>query len=387
MRDFLSQKVKEIKPSGIRKFFDIASEIKGAISLGVGEPDFDTPWHIREEGIYSLERGKTHYTSNSGLKELRIEITKYLKRKYELQYDPLNEVLLTVGGSEAIDIAFRAMIEPGDEVIVTTPCYVSYEPCVTLAGGIVKTINLKNENEFRLTKEELLEAITPKTKILIMNFPNNPTGAIMGKKDLEEIAKVIIEKDIFVISDEIYSELTYFGNHTSIASLPNMKERTLVINGFSKAFAMTGWRLGYACGPEAIIKQMTKIHQFTIMCAPTQSQYSAIEALRNGDDDVNSMKENYDERRRYVLYRLKEMGLPCFEPKGAFYLFPDIRQFGMSSDDFALKLLNEKKVVVVPGNAFGESGNGFIRISYAYSIENLKIALNRIDEFLKELKK
>ncbi|MBQ7642082.1 MAG: aminotransferase class I/II-fold pyridoxal phosphate-dependent enzyme [Acholeplasmatales bacterium] len=387
MRDFLSQKVKEIKPSGIRKFFDIASEIKGAISLGVGEPDFDTPWHIREEGIYSLERGKTHYTSNSGLKELRIEITKYLKRKYELQYDPINEVLLTVGGSEAIDIAFRAMLEPGDEVIVTTPCYVSYEPCVTLAGGIVKTINLKNENEFRLTKEELLEAITPKTKILIMNFPNNPTGAIMEKKDLEEIAKVIIEKDIFVISDEIYSELTYFGNHTSIASLPNMKERTLVINGFSKAFAMTGWRLGYACGPEAIIKQMTKIHQFTIMCAPTQSQYAAIEALRNGDDDVNSMKESYDERRRYVLYRLKEMGLPCFEPKGAFYLFPDIRQFGMSSDDFALKLLNEKKVVVVPGNAFGESGNGFIRISYAYSIENLKIALNRIDEFLKELKK
>lgn len=387
MRDFLSQKVKEIKPSGIRKFFDIASEIKGAISLGVGEPDFDTPWHIREEGIYSLERGKTHYTSNSGLKELRIEITKYLNRKYNLQYDPLNEVLLTVGGSEAIDIAFRAMIEPGDEVIVTTPCYVSYEPCVTLAGGIVKTINLKNGNEFRLTKEELLEAITPKTKILIMNFPNNPTGAIMEKKDLEEIAKVIIEKDIFVISDEIYSELTYFVNHTSIASLPNMKERTLVINGFSKAFAMTGWRLGYACGPEAIIKQMTKIHQFTIMCAPTQSQYAAIEALRNGDDDVNSMKESYDERRRYVLYRLKEMGLPCFEPKGAFYLFPDIRQFGMSSDDFALKLLNEKKVVVVPGNAFGESGNGFIRISYAYSIENLKIALNRIDEFLKELKK
>ena len=387
MRDFLSQKVKEIKPSGIRKFFDIASEIKGAISLGVGEPDFDTPWHIREEGIYSLERGKTHYTSNSGLKELRIEITKYLNRKYNLQYDPLNEVLLTVGGSEAIDIAFRAMIEPGDEVIVTTPCYVSYEPCVTLAGGIVKTINLKNENEFRLTKEELLEAITPKTKILIMNFPNNPTGAIMEKKDLEEIAKVIIEKDIFVISDEIYSELTYFGNHTSIASLPNMKERTLVINGFSKAFAMTGWRLGYACGPEAIIKQMTKIHQFTIMCAPTQSQYAAIEALRNGDDDVNSMKESYDERRRYVLYRLKEMGLPCFEPKGAFYLFPDIRQFGMSSDDFALKLLNEKKVVVVPGNAFGESGNGFIRISYAYSIENLKTAMERLGRFVGNLQR
>ncbi len=387
MRDFLSKKVVDIKPSGIRKFFDIASEIKGAISLGVGEPDFDTPWHIREEGIYSLERGKTHYTSNSGLKELRQEIARYQKRKFDTIYDPLKEILLTVGGSEAIDIAFRAMIEPGDEVIVTTPCYVSYEPCVTLAGGNVKIINLKNENEFRLTKEELLEAITPKSKILIMNFPNNPTGAIMEKKDLEEIAKVCIEHDLFVISDEIYAELTYFGTHTSIASLPGMKERTLLINGFSKAFAMTGWRLGYACGPEYLIKQMTKIHQFTIMCAPTASQYAAIEALKNGDDDVLAMRESYDERRRYVLYRLNEMGLPCFEPKGAFYLFPDIRQFGMSSDDFALKLLNDKKVVVVPGNAFGESGNGFIRISYAYSIDNLKIALNRISEFIDELKK
>ena len=387
MRDFLSKKVNEIKPSGIRKFFDIASEIKGAISLGVGEPDFDTPWHIREEGIYSLERGKTHYTSNSGLKELRVEITKYLNRKYNLEYDPLNEVLVTVGGSEAIDVAFRAMLEPGDEVIITTPCYVSYEPCAVLAGATVKTINLKNENEFRLTKEELLEQITPKTKVLIMNFPNNPTGAIMEKKDLEEIAKVIIEKDIFVISDEIYSELSYFGEHVSIASLPNMKERTLVINGFSKAFAMTGWRLGYACGPESLIKQMTKIHQFTIMCAPTQSQYAAVEALKNGDDDVYQMRESYDERRRYVLHRLSEMGLPCFEPKGAFYLFPDIRQFGMSSDEFCLKLLNDKKVVVVPGNAFGDSGNGFIRISHAYSIENLKVALNRISEFLDELRK
>ena len=386
MRDFLSKKVVEIKPSGIRKFFDIASEIKGAISLGVGEPDFDTPWHIREEGIYSLERGKTHYTSNSGLKELRIEISKYLNRKYKLDYNPLTEMLITVGGSEAIDVAFRAMIEEGDEVIITTPCYVSYEPCAVLAGAKVKTINLKNENEFRLTKEELLEQITPKTKILIMNFPNNPTGAIMEKKDLEEIAKVAIEHDIFVISDEIYSELSYFTPHVSIASLPGMKDRCLVINGFSKAFAMTGWRLGYACGPESIIKQMTKIHQFTIMCAPTQSQYAAIEAIKNGDEDVNQMRESYDERRRYVLHRFKEMGLPCFEPKGAFYLFPDIRQFGMSSDEFALKLLNEKKVVVVPGNAFGESGNGFIRISYAYSIENLKIALNRISEFLNDLK-
>lgn len=387
MRDFLAKKVVDIKPSGIRKFFDIASEIKGAISLGVGEPDFDTPWHIREEGIYSLERGKTHYTSNSGLKELRQEITKYLHRKYNLSYDPLHEVLVTVGGSEAIDMAFRAMLEPGDEVIITTPCYVSYEPCAILAGASVKTINLKNENEFRLTKEELEAAITPKSKVLIMNFPNNPTGAIMEKKDLEAIAKVIIDNDLFVISDEIYSELSYFNNHVSIASLPNMRERTLVINGFSKSFAMTGWRLGYACGPEWLIKQMTKIHQFAIMCAPTSSQYAAVEALKNGDDDVNQMKESYDERRRYVLHRLAEMGLPCFEPKGAFYLFPDIRQFKMSSDDFCLKLLNEKKVVVVPGNAFGESGEGFIRISYAYSIDNLKVALNRLSEFIVELKK
>ena len=387
MRDFLSKKVKEIKPSGIRKFFDIASEIKGAISLGVGEPDFDTPWHIREEGIYSLERGKTHYTSNSGLKELRIEICKYLQRKYNLSYDYSKNVLVTVGGSEAIDMAFRAMIEEGDEVIITTPCYVSYEPCATLCGATVKTINLKNENEFRLTKQELLDAITPKSKILIMNFPNNPTGAIMEKSDLEEIAKVIIDNDLFVISDEIYSELSYFNNHVSIASLPGMKERTLVINGFSKSFAMTGWRLGYACGPEWLIKQMTKIHQFAIMCAPTSSQYAAVEALKNGDDDVNQMRESYDERRRYVLHRLAEMGLPCFEPKGAFYLFPDIRQFKMSSDDFCLKLLNEKKVVVVPGNAFGESGEGFIRISYAYSIDNLKVALNRLSEFIVELKK
>ena len=387
MRDFLAKKVVDIKPSGIRKFFDIASEIKGAISLGVGEPDFDTPWHIREEGIYSLERGKTHYTSNSGLKELRQEITKYLHRKYNLSYDPLHEVLVTVGGSEAIDMAFRAMLEPGDEVIITTPCYVSYEPCAILAGASVKTINLKNENEFRLTKEELEAAITPKSKVLIMNFPNNPTGAIMEKKDLEAIAKVIIDNDLFVISDEIYSELSYFNNHVSIASLPNMRERTLVINGFSKSFAMTGWRLGYACGPEWLIKQMTKIHQFAIMCAPTSSQYAAVEALKNGDDDVNQMRESYDERRRYVLHRLAEMGLPCFEPKGAFYLFPDIRQFKMSSDDFCLKLLNEKKVVVVPGNAFGESGEGFIRISYAYSIDNLKVALNRLSEFIVELKK
>ena len=384
MRDFINPKVKEIKPSGIRKFFDIASEIKGAISLGVGEPDFDTPWHIREEGIYSLERGKTHYTSNSGLKELREEICKYYDRKYNLSYS-LDESLVTVGGSEAIDLAIRALVCPGDEVIVTTPCYVSYEPLVTLTNGVVKTISLKNENQFRLTKEELEASITPKSKILIINYPNNPTGAIMEKSDLEALRDVIIKNDLFVISDEIYSELSYEKPHVSIASLEGMKERTLVINGFSKAFSMTGWRLGYALGNKEIIKQMTKIHQLAIMCAPTQSQYAAIEALRNGDNDVIEMKESYNERRRYVLKRLKDMNLPCFEPKGAFYVFPDIRRFNMSSDEFCLKLLNEEKVVVVPGNAFGDSGDGFIRISYAYSLESLKNALNKIEQFIKKL--
>ncbi len=386
MRDFLSKKVKDLKPSGIRKFFDIAKEIEGCISLGVGEPDFDTPWHIREEGIYSLERGKTHYTSNSGLKELRIEISNYLKRKNHLDYNYLDQILVTVGGSEAIDLALRAMIEDGDEVIITTPCYVSYLPCAIMAGANVVEIPLNNENEFRLTKEELEAAITPKSKILLMNFPNNPTGAIMEYKDLEEIAKVVIEHDLIVISDEIYSELTYFGRHRSIAEVPSMKERTIVINGFSKSYAMTGWRLGFACGPKEIIKEMTKIHQFCIMCAPITSQHAAVEALKNGDNDVLEMKEAYDERRRYLLYRLKEMGLPCFTPKGAFYVFPDIRKFGMTSEEFCLKLLKEKKVVVVPGSAFGESGEGFIRISYAYSIEDLKKALARVEEFIQTLK-
>ncbi len=387
MRDFVSKKVRDIKPSGIRKFFDIASEIEGAISLGVGEPDFDTPWHIREEGIYSLEKGKTYYTSNSGLKELRLEIAKYNKRKYNIEYDGLNECLVTVGGSEAIDLAMRAIIEPGDEIIIVTPCYVSYEPCVTLAGGVVKTIALKNENEFRLTPKELEDAITDKSKAVIINFPNNPTGAIMEKSDLEKIANVVIEHDLLVISDEIYADLSYYGNHTSIASLDGMKERTIVVNGFSKAYSMTGWRLGYASGPEEIIRQMTKIHQFAIMCAPTNSQYAGIEALNNGDEDVNIMREAYDERRRYVLYRLSEIGIPCFEPKGAFYVFPDVRQFGLSSEEFALRLLNEKKLVIVPGNAFGESGEGFMRISYAYSLDELKEALNRLEDFVKTLKK
>lgn len=386
MRNFLSKKVVDLKPSGIRKFFDIAKEIEGCISLGVGEPDFDTPWHIREEGVYSLERGKTHYTSNAGLKDLRIEICKYLKRKNNLNYNYENQVLVTVGGSEAIDIALRAMIEDGDEVIITTPCYVSYEPCAIMAGAKVVTIHLKNENEFRLTAKELEAAITPKSKILLMNFPNNPTGAVMEKRDLEEIAQVIIKHDLIVISDEIYGELSYFNEHVSIASIPGMEERTILINGFSKSYAMTGWRLGFACGPEDIIRQMTKIHQFCIMCAPITSQYAAIEALRNGDDDVRNMKEAYDERRRYLLHRFKEMNLPCFTPKGAFYVFPDIRKFGMSSEEFALRLLKEQRVVVVPGSAFGESGEGFIRISYAYSIDDLKKALARVEDFIKTLK-
>ncbi len=386
MKNFLNKKVLDIKPSGIRKFFDVASEIKGAISLGVGEPDFDTPWHIREEGIYTLEKGRTYYTSNSGLKELRIEIANYYKRRFNLSYDPLSQILVTVGGSEAIDVALRAMIEPGDEVLIATPCYVSYEPCAIMAGATVKTINLKNENSFKLTKEELEEAITPKTKVLIINYPNNPTGAIMEKDDYEKIAPVIIKNDIIVISDEIYNELTYNGkNPSSIARVEGMKERTIVVNGFSKAYSMTGWRLGYAMGPKEILAQMIKIHQFCIMCAPTNSQYAGVEALRNGDDDVKLMRDSYNERRRYLLSRLKNMGIDCFEPFGAFYVFPDIRKFKMSSEDFCMKLLESKKVVVVPGDAFGKSGEGFIRISYAYSIDDLKIALDRIEEFVKEL--
>lgn len=385
MRDFIAKKVLDIKPSGIRKFFDIASQISGCISLGVGEPDFDTPWHICEEGIYSLERGRTYYTSNAGLFELRQEICAFMKRKYNLDYNWKTDVLVTVGGSEAVDAALRAMIEPGDEVIIPTPCYVSYEPCALLAGGVVKTIELKNENEFRLTAEELEDAITPKSKILVINYPNNPTGAIMERKDLERIAEVIIKHDLVVISDEIYAELSYDEKHVSIADIPGMKERTIVINGFSKAYSMTGWRLGFACGPEEIIKQMTKIHQFCIMCAPTTSQYAAVEALRNGDNDILTMREAYNERRRYLIYRLKEMNLPCFTPKGAFYVFPDIRKFGMTSEQFCLELLNDQKVVVVPGDAFGQSGEGFIRISYAYSLEDLKKALNRVEEFIKKI--
>lgn len=387
MRNPLSDRTVALKPSGIRKFFDVVNEMPDAISLGVGEPDFDTPWHIRDVGIYSLEKGRTFYTSNSGLMELRSEICRYLKRKYDLSYNPKDEVLITVGGSEAIDIALRAMINPGEEVIIPQPSYVSYEPCAILANANPVIINLKNENEFRLTAAELEEAITDKTKVVIMPFPNNPTGAIMERKDLEAVAEVIIKHDLFVISDEIYAELTYSDSgHVSIASIPGMLERTIVINGFSKSYAMTGWRLGYACGPKAILEQMTKIHQFAIMCAPTTSQYAAIEALRHGDDDVKEMCDAYNQRRRYLLHTFKQMGLPCFEPFGAFYVFPCIKEFGMSSDEFALRLLEEEKVAVVPGTAFGDSGEGFLRISYAYSIESLKEAIGRIESFIGRLR-
>ena len=385
MRNPLSERIVTIEPSGIRKFFDIVSEMKDAISLGVGEPDFDTPWHIRDEGIYSLEKGRTFYTSNAGLKELKVEIANYLKRKVQVEYDPQHEIMVTVGGSEAIDIAMRAMIDPGDEVLIPQPSYVSYVPCAILANGVPVPIELKVENEFRLTAEQLEEAITPKTKLLVLPFPNNPTGAIMEKKDLEAIAEVIKKHDIFVLSDEIYSELTYGSEHVSIASLPGMKERTVLINGFSKAYAMTGWRLGYACAPRVILDQMLKIHQFAIMCAPTTSQYAAVEALRNGDEDVKTMRAEYDARRRYLLNRFQEMGLDCFEPYGAFYMFPSIQKFGMTSDEFATRLLKEEKVAVVPGTAFGNSVEGFLRVSYAYSIKDLKVALGRIENFITRL--
>ena len=386
MRNPLSKTITTIEPSGIRKFFDIVSEMDDAISLGVGEPDFDTPWHIRDEGIYSLEKGRTFYTSNAGLKELKIEISKYLDRRFGLSYDYNKEMLVTVGGSEAIDIAMRAMLDPQDEVLIPQPSYVSYVPCCVLANGTPVPIELKAENEFRLTAEELEAAITPKTKLLVMPFPNNPTGAVMEKKDLEAVAEVVKKHDLFVLSDEIYAELTYLDNHVSIASIPGMRERTIVINGFSKSHAMTGWRLGYACGPEVIIKQMLKIHQFAIMCAPTTSQYAAVEALRNGDEDVAMMREEYNGRRRYVLERFKEMGLSCFEPFGAFYAFPCIKDLGMTSDEFATKLLQTKKVAVVPGTAFGACGEGFPRISYAYSLDDLRIALDRVAEFVTEIR-
>ena len=385
MRNPLSDKIVQIPPSGIRKFFDIVNEMEGAISLGVGEPDFDTPWHVREEGIYSLEKGRTFYTSNSGLKPLKEEICHYLRRRCDVSYDPDHEVLVTVGGSEAIDIALRAMLNPGDEVLIPQPSYVSYLPCTVLADGVPVIIELEEKDRFRLTPEKLLEKITDKTKILILPFPNNPTGAIMEREDLEKIAKIVIEKDLFVLSDEIYSELTYTDRHVTIASLPGMKERTVLINGFSKAYAMTGWRLGYAAAPEVILKQMLKIHQYAIMCAPTTSQYAAVEAMKNGDQDVQMMRESYNQRRRYLLHVFEEMGISCFEPQGAFYTFPNIKRFGMTSDEFATRLLMEEKVAVVPGTAFGDCGEGFLRISYAYSLESLKKALDRIRRFVDRL--
>lgn len=386
MRNPLSDRIVEIQPSGIRKFFDIVNEMPDAISLGVGEPDFDTPWHIREEGIYSLEKGRTYYTSNAGLMDLREAIVEYTERTLGIRYHAKDEVIVTVGGSEAIDIALRAMLNPGDEVIMPEPCYVSYLPCIKLANGVPVSVELEEKYEFRLQKEQLLNAITDKTKVLILSYPNNPTGAIMTKEDLKAIAEVVVEKDLFVISDEIYAALTYGMEHTSIASFPGMKERTIVINGFSKAFAMTGWRLGYAMGPKVILEQMTKIHQFCIMAAPTTSQYAAISALRNGDNDVEEMRKSYNLRRNYLMKAMKRMNLQCFEPYGAFYIFPCIKEFGMTSEEFATKLLEQEKVAVVPGSAFGACGEGFIRISYAYSIEELKRALERVEHFITTLR-
>lgn len=385
MRNPLSDTITAIPPSGIRKFFDIVGEMKDAISLGVGEPDFDTPWHIRDEGIYSLERGQTFYTSNAGLKELKMEICNYLERRFDVFYDYNDECLVTVGGSEAIDIALRAMLNPGDEVLIPQPSYVSYTPCTILAGGVPVTIELEEKDQFRLTKEKVLEKLTPKTKILILPFPNNPTGSIMEEEDLKAIAEVVEEQDLFIISDEIYSELTYVGKHCTIASLPGMKERTVLINGFSKSYAMTGWRLGYACAPELILSQMLKIHQYAIMCAPTTSQYAAVEALRNGDEEVAEMRDAYNERREYLVKAFRDMGMDCYEPQGAFYVFPSIKKFGMTSDEFALRLLEEEKVAVVPGTAFGDCGEGYLRISYAYSMKDLKRALARIERFVAKL--
>ena len=387
MRNPLNDTIVDVQPSGIRKFFDIVAEMKDAISLGVGEPDFDTPWHIREEGIHSLEKGRTFYTSNAGLKELREEICAYIKRKHGVSYDPLTETMVTVGGSEAIDVAMRVMLNPGDEVLIPQPSYVSYVPCARMAGGVPVIIELEEKDEFRLTPEKLLEKITDKSKILVLPFPNNPTGAIMEYEDLRKIAEIVEEKDLFILTDEIYAELSYKEAHRSIIEFPGMRERTVYINGFSKAYAMTGWRLGYACAPALILKQMLKLHQFAIMCSPTTSQYAAVEALRNGDADVQQMKESYDERRRYLVNRFRAMGMDCFEPYGAFYVFPSIKRFGMSSEEFANRLLRQEKVAVVPGTAFGDCGEGFLRISYAYSLQDLKKALDRIEKFVETMKK
>lgn len=383
---FLNKDVVEIKPSGIRKYFSIAEEMDNVISLGVGEPDFKTPWHIRKTGIDVLERGTTRYTANAGLIQLREEISSYYKRKYNIDYNPKDEILVTVGGSEGIDMCIRALVSPGDEVLVVEPSFVCYKPIVETCGGVAVPVVTKNEDSFKLTASELESAITDKTKLLILPYPNNPTGAVMRRDDLEKIAEIIIKHDILVLSDEIYSALT-FGNekHVSVASLEGMKERTVVINGFSKTYSMTGWRLGYALGPAPIIKQMTKLHQFAIMSAPTNSQYAAIEALRNGDQDIEKMLADYDMRRKFTVSEFRKIGLDCFEPEGAFYVFPCIKSTGLSSDEFCEKLIMTKRVAVVPGNAFGDCGEGFIRVSYCYSIDNIREAVKRIGEFVKEL--
>lgn len=386
MRDFLNKTVVSLKPSGIRKFFDIAARLDDCISLGVGEPDFETPWHISEQGIYSIERGETFYTSNQGLPELREEVCAWNKRKYGIDYQR-DCCLITVGGSEAIDLALRATVEPGDEVIVLEPSYVCYTPDALLSGAKVIRIELKEEHQFKLQPEQLEEVITPKTKILILNYPNNPTGAIMDKEDYGKIVPIILKHDLLVISDEIYSELTYDGTHCSIASFEGMKERTILVNGFSKAFSMTGWRIGYALGPKEILAEMKKIHQFTIMCVSTSAQYASIEALKNGDEDILTMKKQYDARRKYLLKEFKKMGIPCFEPKGAFYLFPCIKGFNMDSESFCTRLLEEQRLVLVPGTAFGDCGEGYVRVSYANSMDNLEQAIKRLKKFIEGLEK
>ena len=383
----LSKRIQQVQPSGIRKFFDILEEMKDAISLGIGEPDFVTPWHIRDAGIYSLEKGRTRYTSNAGLAELRREIASFMERHYNLKYDFAHQIVVTVGGSEGIDLAIRCLVNPGDEVIVPVPSFVCYGPLVNMAGGTPVYVETKAENEFRLTADELRAAITPKTKALVMPFPCNPTGGIMGREDLEAVAQVLRDTEIMVISDEIYAELTYGQRHVSIANIPGMYERTVVVNGMSKSHAMTGWRMGYLCGPEPVITQMLKLHQFGIMSAPTMSQYAAVEAMRNGDRDIEKMREEYDGRRRYLVESLRRIGLPCFEPKGAFYVFPDIRPTGLSSEEFCERFLREEKVAVIPGSAFGPGGEGFVRACYATSMKDIAEALTRMDNFLTNLRR
>ncbi len=385
--NILNQKIQNIKPSGIRKFFDILEEMTDAISLGIGEPDFVTPWHIRDAGIYSLERGHTKYTSNAGMLQLRREISAYLERRFDLHYDYASQILVTVGGSEAIDLALRVLINPGDEVIVPVPSFVCYGPLAEMAGGVTKYLTLKAENQFRLIPEDLKAAITPKTKVLVLPFPSNPTGGTMDRKDLEAIAEVLKDTEIMVVSDEIYAELTYGRRHVSLANITGMYERTIVVNGFSKSHAMTGWRMGYVCAPKPIVAAMTKLHQFGIMSAPTTSQYAAVEAMRNGDPDIEHMREEYDSRRRYLVESLNRIGLSCFEPKGAFYVFPDIRSTGLTSEEFCERFLLEEKVAVIPGSAFGPGGEGFVRACYAASMKDIAEAVARLDNFLTNLRR